>query len=280
MQIFEDILSTQNILQTLRLKGYTVGFVPTMGALHKGHISLVERSKKENSITVVSIFVNPTQFNDKSDYEKYPRTTEKDLAMLREAGCDIVFTPTEKEMYPKPDTRVFDFGNMGDVMEGLHRPGHFNGVAIIVSKLLDIVKPNRLYLGQKDFQQVAIIKELIRQLKLEIGIVPCPTLREQNGLAMSSRNARLTDVQREKAKIIYETLCEIKEQAASKTIEELKSWGIKNIENTTGFLVEYIELACADTLIPIKKINDCDEIFTCVAVKVGPVRLIDNLQIK
>lgn len=280
MQIFEDILSTQKRLLELRSKGHTIGFVPTMGALHKGHISLVERAKKENSITVASIFVNPTQFNDKGDYTKYPRTLESDLKMLNGAGCDIVFTPSEKEIYPNPDTRTFDFGEMGNVMEGKHRPGHFNGVAIVVSKLLDIIKPDKLYLGQKDFQQVAIIKELIKQLHLPITVISCPTLREPNGLAMSSRNMRLTDTQREKAGIIYETLCGIKEKAASVNVEDLISWAKKNINGVNGFNVEYIDIVCANTLKTVKAMSDCDEVVVCAAVKTGEVRLIDNLQIK
>lgn len=280
MQVFKDIISIKNKLHEIKQKKLRIGFVPTMGALHQGHVSLVERAKKENSICVASIFVNPTQFNDKNDYTLYPRTAGNDIGMLTLAGCDILFMPTETEMYPVADTRIFDFGEMDKVMEGKHRPGHFNGVAIIVSKLLEIVNPDKLYLGQKDFQQVAIIKQLIKQLNLTVEVVVCPTQREKNGLAMSSRNTRLSSTKREKAGIIFETLCGIKNQSASVNIQQLIEWGKKNIESVEGFEVEYLEAVCSDTLQPITTINSCNEVVVCTAVKTETVRLIDNLQIK
>ena len=210
-------------------KGKKIGFVPTMGALHQGHISLVNQAVSENKTTVVSIFVNPTQFNDPKDLELYPRTLENDLKLLEPTGCAIVFAPNEKEVYPEPDLRKFNFGKLETVMEGKHRPGHFNGVAQVVSRLLVVVKPDKAYFGLKDLQQLAIVKSMVKQLQLPVEIVPCAIIREKSGLAMSSRNELLTDEQRKNASVISETLFKAKELKEQKSVQELAEWVLERI---------------------------------------------------
>jgi pantoate--beta-alanine ligase len=278
MEIIESVLAIGNIINSLKREGKSVGFVPTMGALHQGHLSLVKYSKKDNDITVVSIFVNPTQFNDKEDLKNYPRTFDVDSKMLENEGVDYIFAPTESEMYPEPDTRIFEFENIDKLMEGAHRPGHFNGVAQIVSKLFDAVKSDRAYFGQKDFQQLAIIKQMVHKLNYNISIVACPIIREVDGLAMSSRNSLLSDDQRKNAPFISKVLFESIEKSKELNIQELKTWVINKV-NTNPFLqVEYFEIVDDTFLIPSKSWDELTAKVGCIAVKVGKIRLIDNIK--
>ncbi len=261
-----------------KAKRKSIGFVPTMGALHEGHLSLIECSGKENDATVVSIFVNPTQFNDKNDYNKYPRILEEDLEKLKKVKCDIVFTPSEKEMYPSEDTRDFDFGSLDKVMEGEHRPGHFRGVALIVSKLFEAVMPDKAYFGEKDFQQVTIIKNLVKQLKYDIEIVSCPIIREEDGLAMSSRNMLLSSDQRANVSLISKTLVEAKEQAKKMSISETKDWVVHTINENPFLEVEYFEIVDDVNLDTVTNWNQEVNKVGCIAVHVGTIRLIDNIR--
>jgi pantoate--beta-alanine ligase len=255
----------------------TVGFVPTMGALHKGHLSLVRQAVAENKLVVVSIFVNPNQFNDPKDLERYPRNLEADLSLLETTGCDLVFTPDAQEVYPEPDTRKFNFGKLEEVMEGQFRPGHFNGVAQVVSRLFDMVKPDKAYFGLKDFQQLTIIKSMVKQLKLPVEIVPCAIVREDNGLAMSSRNELLSAEERGNAAVISKTLFAAKELKTQKSVQELAEW-VKNEINNNPFLdVEYVEIVDDEKLQPVQSWNEPVKKVACVAVFCGKVRLIDNI---
>lgn len=257
--------------------GKKVGFVPTMGALHKGHISLVEQAVNENDIVVVSVFVNPTQFNDPKDLERYPRNLGSDLLLLEETGCHLVFAPVVNEIYPEPDTRKFNFGPLETVMEGKHRPGHFNGVAQVVSKLFDIVQPDRAYFGLKDFQQLAIIKNMVAQLQLPVEIVSCPIIREESGLAMSSRNELLTADERKNAALISQTLFEAKKLITKKSVPTLAEWISETINKNPFLRVEYAEIVDSSTLQPVENRNSNEEIVCCVAVFCGKIRLIDNI---
>jgi len=278
MQIVSTVNQLKSILKGYREQKRSIGLVPTMGALHKGHISLVSFSNRDNDITVVSIFVNPTQFNDKNDLKNYPRTLEADLATLDQNEVDIVFTPTESEMYPEPDTRVFDFGNLDKVMEGAHRPGHFNGVAQIVSKLFFAVEPDRAYFGEKDFQQLTVIKQLVRILNISVEIVPCPIVREPDGLAMSSRNVLLLPNQRKEATFISKTLFESQKLTVNQNVENLKTWVIDTINKNSELEVEYFEISDDVDLKPISSWNEQKSKVGCIAVKVGNIRLIDNIR--
>ncbi len=276
MLVTEKIAEVKKYLESVRNSGKSVGFVPTMGALHEGHTDLVKRSVAENDITGCSIFVNPIQFNNQDDLLKYPRTLEKDLEMLEEAGCGLVFVPSVEEMYPEKVSKVYDFGELDKVMEGAHRPGHFNGVAIVVKKLFDIFQPHRAYFGEKDFQQLRIIQALVRMEHIPVEIVPCPTVREPDGLAMSSRNRRLSAEERNLALEIYRTLLNAKKLAGKKQVGELKELCRKNLEEK-GFLPDYFEISDAETLQPINNWQDAPEVIACVAAFLGPVRLIDNM---
>lgn len=255
----------------------TIGFVPTMGALHAGHLSLVRNAMEENEMVVVSIFVNPTQFNDPKDLQRYPRDIEADLKLLEPTGCDLVFAPEPEEIYPEPDTRKFDFGKLETVMEGKHRPGHFNGVAQVISKLFRIVKPDKAYFGQKDFQQLAIIKQLVKQLQLPIEIVACPIIREESGLAMSSRNQLLSAVERENAAIINKTLQAAKKLSAKKSVQELTEWVTETINKNPLLYVEYFEVVDDENLQPVKSWKDSGTKIGCIAAYCGKIRLIDNI---
>ena len=248
-----------------------------MGALHKGHISLVRKAINENSTVVVSIFVNPAQFNDLRDLESYPRTLDKDLTLLGPTGCHIVFAPTISEVYPEPDNRIFDFGVMGEVMEGKHRPGHFNGVAQVVSRLFDIVKPNKAYFGEKDFQQLAIIRQMVKQLNLAVEIVPCPIVREEGGLAMSSRNELLSPEERKNANLISQTLQKARTFAGRENIEKVIIWVTESINENPFLKVEYFEIVDELTLRPVNSWNEMGNKVGCIAVFCGKVRLIDNI---
>ena len=276
MLLVKTIKELQNRLIDSRESG-TIGFVPTMGALHRGHLSLVKQAVLENQMVVVSVFVNPTQFNDPNDLEKYPRTLETDFKMLEPIGCDVVFAPNIKEVYREPDRRKFDFGALETVMEGKHRAGHFNGVAQVVSKLFDMVKPDKAYFGLKDFQQLAIIKNMVKQLKLSIEIVSCPTVREESGLAMSSRNKLLTAEQRKNAALIFETLTKAKEQKEQKSVEELTNWVVETINKNPFLNVEYFEIVDDEQLQPIINWSETNRTIGCVAAFCGDVRLIDNI---
>jgi pantoate--beta-alanine ligase len=276
MFLIETIKGLKNKLNELKEAG-TTGFVPTMGALHAGHISLVQQAVSENKTVVVSIFVNPTQFNDPKDLERYPRNLNTDLKLLEKTGCQIVFAPTSEEIYPEPDTRKFNFGALETVMEGKHRPGHFNGVAQVVSKLFDIVQPDKAYFGLKDFQQLAIIKEMVLQLKLPVEIVPCPIVREVSGLAMSSRNELLSAEERKNAAIISKTLFEAKKLSEHKSVRELAQWITKTINKNSYLTVEYVEIVDGRQLQPVKSWDNEGEKVCCVAVFCGKVRLIDNV---
>lgn len=278
--VVDKISDLKTMLQGFRSEGKSIGFVPTMGALHKGHVSLVERSVAENDITVVSIFVNPTQFNDKNDLMNYPRMPEKDIAMLEAAGVNVVFMPTESEIYPEPDTRVFDFGMLNKVMEGKFRPGHFNGVAQVVSKLFDIVEPHRAYFGQKDYQQLSIIRAMVRMLGYRIEIVGCPIVREPDGLAMSSRNLLLTPEHRKSAPLIYQTLAEARNKTNEFSVKDVIDWVVNRINSDPNLKVEYFELADADSLLPVLGWDHPNGIVGCIAVWAGNIRLIDNMMFK
>lgn len=277
------VVSTITDLNTAKAEfgeGLKVGLVPTMGALHNGHASLVKRSVKENDITVVSVFVNPTQFNDKNDLKNYPRTLDADCKLLESIGADIVFAPSVEEMYPVEDTRVFDFSPLDKVMEGKYRPGHFNGVAQIVSKLFEIVKPTRAYFGEKDFQQLAIIRELVRQERYNVEIKACPIVREADGLALSSRNTLLSDEERQHALCISKTLFASRDYAETHSVAETLKFVEESI-NSEGYLrLEYFEIVDGDTLQPIKDWNDTDYAVGCITVFCGLVRLIDNIKYK
>ena len=255
----------------------TVGFVPTMGALHQGHLSLVNACRKACDTVVVSIFVNPTQFNDPKDLENYPRTEQNDLQLLEAAGVDYVFAPSVEEVYPEPDTRVFDFGHVGEVMEGVRRPGHFNGVGQIVSKLFDVVKPHRAYFGMKDFQQIAVIKNMVRQLRYDIEIVSCPIVREADGLAMSSRNTLLSPEHRANAPHIHKVLEQATRLTDKMSVEEVKKWVVEEINKNPYLETEYFEIVDDTELQSIRDWSEDNVKVGCVAVYAGPIRLIDNI---
>ncbi len=279
MRVFKKILELKNELDLLSNQGKKIGFVPTMGALHQGHIELVLKSVKENDVTVASIFVNPTQFNNPEDLKKYPRMPEKDISMLENANCDYVFLPEYEEVYPQEDKTEYDFGNLEKVMEGKFRPGHFKGVGMVVKRLFEIVEPDNAYFGLKDYQQYLVIKSLVTQFNIPVKIIGCETIREDDGLAMSSRNLRLSAEQRKQAPEIYKSLCFIKKHIKDKNVLEWKKWFHNQINKNNQLSVEYIEIADANTLEEISEINDYQEIVLCVAVFAGEIRLIDNILI-
>ena len=280
MLVVDTIEQLRSYLATARAEGKSVGLVPTMGALHEGHASLVERSVAENGVTVVSVFVNPTQFNDKGDLERYPRTLDADCRLLERLGASCVFAPSVEEVYPEPDTRVFDFTPLDKVMEGIYRPGHFNGVAQIVSKLFMYVEPDRAYFGEKDFQQLAIIREMVRQMDFKLEIVGCPIVREQDGLALSSRNMLLSADERERALTISRALFASVEYAAEHTLAQTKSFVEEIINGTEGLQLEYFQIVDGNTLQEIKEWGDSDYVVGCIALFCGKIRLIDNIKYK
>lgn len=277
MKIVRTIKELQDELEVHRSIG-SIGLVPTMGALHKGHLTLVEQCRKENDCVVVSIFVNPTQFNDKNDLKNYPRCESADCELLERAGCDIAFIPSVEEVYPEPDMRVFDFGELDKVMEGANRPGHFNGVAQIVSKLFYITNPRRAYFGEKDYQQLAIIRDLAGQLSLDVEIIGVPIVRERDGLAMSSRNMLLTPEQRAAAPKIYGTLKKYTDAGRRYSIKELTDKVIGEIDADPLMETEYFTIADAETLQPLKEWPEGKPARGFAVVRMGNVRLIDNLE--
>ena len=280
MKVVGTITELKNLLDGFRAEGKSIGFVPTMGALHNGHASLVERSVSENDVTVVSVFVNPTQFNDKNDLKNYPRTLDADCALLERVGATVVFAPTVEEMYPAEDTRQFSFAPLDTVMEGACRPGHFNGVAQIVSKLFYAVEPRKAYFGEKDFQQLAIIREMVRQLSIDVEIVGCPIVREEDGLAMSSRNTLLSEDERELALAISSTLFASADFAQVNSLAATKAFVEDMINDTEGLDLEYYQIVDGDTLQEIENWDDSDYVVGCIALFCGNVRLIDNIKYK
>ncbi|HOL30332.1 MAG TPA: pantoate--beta-alanine ligase [Paludibacteraceae bacterium] len=279
MKVFSTKKELQKEMEQIRKEGKTVGFVPTMGALHEGHLSLINRSVAENDVTAVSIFVNPTQFNNRSDLEKYPRDLQHDLSLLEKNGCDIVFSPSVDEMYDKNEFESvfeFDFGGLDQVMEGKFRPGHFNGVVQVVSKLFNLVQPTKAYFGEKDFQQLAIIRRMVNLMNFDIEIVGCPIVREKDGLAMSSRNLRLNAEERQKAVEISKTLFESKKLISNFSPEQVQNWVIARLNSFSGLEVEYFEIVHQTTLQPIH--SRSEPAIGCIAVFCGEVRLIDNIK--
>lgn len=280
MKVIHTIKDLQAELTALRAQGKKVGLVPTMGALHAGHASLVKRAVSENGVTVVSVFVNPTQFNDKNDLAKYPRTLDADCRLLEDCGAAFAFAPSVEEMYPQPDTREFSYAPLDTVMEGAFRPGHFNGVCQIVSKLFDAVQPDRAYFGEKDFQQLAIIREMVRQMDYKLEIVGCPIVREEDGLALSSRNKRLSAQERENALNISQTLFKSRTFAASHTVSETQKMVEEAIEAAPGLRLEYFEIVDGNTLQKVSSWEDSQYVVGCITVFCGEVRLIDNIKYK
>ena len=278
MKVFESVKELRAELDKAEQSG--IGFVPTMGALHAGHRSLVERARRENGTVVVSVFVNPTQFNDKNDLKHYPRTPEADARLLEEAGADFVLMPTVEEIYPQPDTRQFDFGLIDKVMEGATRPGHFNGVAQVVSRLFDIVRPARAYFGEKDFQQIAVIKSMVAQLALPIEIVECAIVRGEDGLALSSRNTLLDEAHRAAAPHIYATLRASVAQSQEMAPARLKEWVTAEVERNPLLKVIYYQSVDARTMQEVAAWDDSPRIQGCIAVQAGDIRLIDNIRIR
>ncbi|MGM9855816.1 MAG: pantoate--beta-alanine ligase [Muribaculaceae bacterium] len=277
MLTVNTVKELKSAVKSAREAGKSIGLVPTMGALHEGHKSLVDRCRKENDVVVVSVFVNPTQFNNKEDLRTYPRTEEADKALLEAAGCDVVFMPSVEEVYPEPDTRVFNLGPVAEVMEGPMRPGHFNGVAQIVSKLFMMVEPDRAYFGEKDFQQIAVIREMVRQEGFKLEIVPCPIVREADGLAKSSRNVRLTPENRAVAPNIYRLLSESLDFAKSHTVDETIKFVTTGINAYDAMEVEYYQIVDGITMQPISAWTDTRYAVGCITVYCGDVRLIDNI---
>ena len=282
MKIFNNIVDLQNELFYLKKANKKIGLVPTMGALHQGHASLVKQCVADNDITIVSVFLNPTQFNDPKDLERYPRTFEEDCKILNEVGADIVFAPTPKEMYPTPDNRHFEFPPTSTVMEGAKRPGHFNGVCQVVSRLFYITKPHNAYFGEKDWQQICVIKQLVKYLNLDINIIECPIIREESGLAMSSRNALLTSEERAIAANIYRILKESVAKKDSLSVDELQQEVINSINTIDQLEVEYFEIVDGNTLETVHSWNDSPYIVGCITVYCGatPIRLIDHIKYK
>ena len=280
MKVIRTISELKQELSACRNAGQSIGFVPTMGALHQGHASLVRRAVAENDIAVVSVFVNPTQFNDKNDLKNYPRDLQADCELLESIGTTYVFAPEVEEMYPEPDTRVFSFAPLDTVMEGGCRPGHFNGVAQIVSKLFYAVEADKAYFGEKDFQQLAIIREMVRTLQIPIEIIGCPIVRESDGLALSSRNMLLTAEERNRALTISRTLFTSLEYAMSHTLSETKSFVEGAINATDGLKLEYYQIVDGNTLQEIANWDDSDYVVGCIALFCGKIRLIDNIKYK
>lgn len=280
MKLIQTVKELKAQLDVLRKEGKQIGLVPTMGALHEGHASLVRRAVAENDVVVVSDFVNPTQFNDQNDLIKYPRTLEADCALLEKEGAHIVFAPSVEEVYPEPDTRQFSYAPLDTVMEGKYRPGHFNGVCQIVSKLFMMVEPHRAYFGEKDFQQLAIIREMVKQMQFPLQIVGCPIVRESDGLALSSRNARLSVEERQQALNISKTLFASVDFSKTHTVAETQAFVEESIAKADGLELEYFEMVDGLTLQKVNNWEDTDYIVGCITVYCGEVRLIDNIKYK
>jgi pantoate--beta-alanine ligase len=280
MELIESAEELNLLSKQLRAAGKVIGFVPTMGALHQGHLALITQAGESCDAVIVSIFVNPTQFNDPKDLERYPRKLEQDRALLASTGCELLFVPSVKEIYPEPDRRVFDFDPLDKVMEGQFRPGHFNGVAQVVSRLFEIVQPHKAFFGEKDFQQLAIIRSMRQQLNLDLEIVPVPIVRESDGLAMSSRNASLSGQQRKSAPLIADTLFKSCNFAASNNIDATRQFVVDRINSNADLEVEYFEVVDGLSLQPLVNWDESDYVVGCIAVFAGKIRLIDNVVYK
>lgn len=282
MRIITAVKDLEACVELLRRDNKVIGLVPTMGALHAGHASLVKRSVEENDVTIVSVFVNPTQFNDKNDLNNYPRTLEADCELLEQLGVDYVFAPTVEEVYPEPDTRVFSYPPIDSVMEGERRPGHFNGVCQIVSKLFYMTKPDVAYFGEKDFQQVAVIRAMVADFKIPVKLIPCPIVREESGLAMSSRNTLLTEHEKEIALHISKNLFESVDFAKNHSVKETRDKVVSTLNAIEGLDVEYFHIVNGITLQEVDSWDDAEDIVGCITVFCGarPVRLIDNIRYK
>jgi pantoate--beta-alanine ligase len=278
MIVYRTSSDLKQHLETLRNQGKSIALVPTMGALHEGHASLVRKAAEENDATVVTIFVNPTQFSDPFDLEKYPRTLEQDLELLRSLKVQLVFAPSVKEMYPEEDRRTFNLGNLDKVLEGEYREGHFTGVAQIVTKLFQLVRPTRAYFGQKDFQQLVIVKRLVELMGAPIEVVGCPIVRDEDGLALSSRNSRLSPEERKLAPFIHQTLKLAREKKGTMSPEQVRAWVWKRFEQQGYMRLDYFEIVDDKTLIPINNWNEENSKVGCIAVHLGEIRLIDNLK--
>lgn len=280
MEVFSTIKTLREAVATAKASGKTIGFVPTMGALHEGHLSLIRTAKEHCDTVVVSIFVNPIQFNNPEDLRTYPRTLEADCEKLQTVGCDMVFAPSAEEMYPEPATETYNFGELEAVMEGPQRPGHFAGVATVVHRLFNIVEPKKAFFGEKDFQQLAIIQSLVKQLSLPVEIVPCPIVRAEDGLALSSRNMRLSAEARKIAPQIYATLKNSVERSHTASIDEVKKYVIDTLVNLKVFEPEYFEIVNDTTLQPIKDWIEARGVVGCIAVWLDGVRLIDVIRFR
>ncbi len=279
MITFDTIQATKQFLSKEKIQGRSIGFVPTMGALHEGHLELMRRAKRENDLLAVSVFVNPIQFNNPDDLKKYPRDLEKDMRLLESVGCDVLFAPAVEEMYPEEEvTEKFNFGKLETVMEGAFRAGHFNGVAVVVKRLFNIIEPDKAYFGEKDFQQLAIIQKLVEMEKMPLEIVPCPIVREEDGLAMSSRNERLTVSERAIAPFIYKTLRDAVNLKNSKSPDEVKTWVDRKFREESKFELEYFEIADDKGLQPVSEWDKSVGTVGFVAAFLGKVRLIDNIR--
>ena len=277
MEKFETVSHIRDFLQPIKRSGKKIGFVPTMGALHEGHISLIKEARNDTDVVVCSIFVNPKQFNNPEDLEKYPRDIARDIHLLEIADCDVVFIPSEQEIYPDDKSENFDFGLLENVMEGIFRPGHFNGVATVVKRLFEIVDPDNAYFGLKDYQQLLIVYKMTKDLKLPVEIIPCPIVREKNGLAMSSRNERLSAEEREQATLLYETLKMVKIRSGYASVGEISSFVEQQFRRNKFVKLEYFEIVDMYTLQPLKTWASSNNVIACIAAWVGPVRLIDNM---
>jgi len=278
MILIETIEKLKEVLFRIKSNGKTIGLIPTMGALHDGHISLIKKAKGENQIVVVSIFVNPVQFNNPKDLEKYPRDLEKDLLLI-EGFTDIVFAPSEKEIFPTIPEEKYDFGELDKILEGASRPGHFNGVATIVKRLFDYVQPDKAYFGEKDFQQLAVIRELVKQHKIDVAIVSCPVVRESNGLAMSSRNQLLSFAKRNIASKIYNIIKKSKD-LAEPSVKKITDLALAEIKKLDPITLDYLVVVDEETLQPVESLDDAKGVVVCVAFTIGDVRLIDMIRFK
>lgn len=277
MEIFHTVSDLKKYLTHYWDSGQSIGFVPTMGALHNGHLSLIREAQSENDLVVCSIFVNPIQFNNPDDLKNYPRVLDQDTQKLNDVACNVLFAPSEQEVFPEPVKETFDFGDLDKVMEGKFRPGHFNGVAVVVKRLFEIIKPTKAYFGLKDYQQLVIIHRMTKDFNLPIEIVPCPTLREENGLAMSSRNERLSHSERKQASIIYETLKMVKIRSGFSTIRETHHYVEQQFKKNKNIRLEYFEIVDMYTLKPLQTWTESNTSIACIAVLLGQVRLIDNM---
>ena len=282
MQIIEKVSELLTYVENGKNKGLKTGLVPTMGALHKGHLSLVKRSRQDNDVTIVSLFVNPTQFNNPEDLATYPRQQEEDFKLLAQEGVDIVFAPTEDEIYPEGfnKNKTFNLGKTSEVMEGKYRPGHFQGVALVVNRLFQLCRPTHAYFGMKDFQQIAVIKEMVKNEGLDVEIIACPVVREETGLAFSSRNQLLNDTERKEAAVIYQVLNASKDYLKNHSVEETIKYVTDTLNSKDGFKVEYFEIVDGETLLPVEELAEAKYVVGCITVYVGDVRLIDNIEYK